>query len=126
VPGVAVVLGGGYAVSRLAALPWLVDRDVVYWGDLDTHGFRALDRLRRFAPATRSMLMDLPTLLTHRAHWSHEPVPVTEHLALLTADEQACYQALLRGDHGDRVRLEQERIRFSALEDAVRQVCRPC
>jgi hypothetical protein len=53
-------------------------------------------------------------------------VPVTEHLALLTADEQACYQALLRGDHGDRVRLEQERIRFSALEGAVRQVCRPC
>jgi hypothetical protein len=119
VSGVAVVLGGGYAVSRLAALPWLAGRDVVYWGDLDTHGFRALDRLRRFAPATRSMLMDLPTLLAHRAHWSHEPAPATEHLALLTADEQASYQALLHSEHGDRVRLEQERIRFSAVERAV-------
>lgn len=116
VPGVAVVLGGGYAVSRLAALPWLSGRDVVYWGDVDTHGFRALDRLRRFAPATRSMLMDLPTLLDHRAHWAHEPTPITDHLALLTTDEQACYQALLHGEYGDRVRLEQERIRFSAVE----------
>jgi len=32
--------------------------------------------------------------------------------------EQACYQALLLGEHGDRVRLEQERIRFSAVEGA--------
>jgi hypothetical protein len=118
VPGAAVVLGDGYAVSRLAALPWLADRDVVYWGDLDTHGFRALNRLRRFAPAARSMLMELPTLLAHRAHWSHEPVPVSEHLAMLTASEQACYQALLLGEHGERVRLEQERIRFSAVERA--------
>jgi len=125
VPGAAVVLGGGYAVSRLAALPWLPDRDVVYWGDVDTHGFRALDRLRRFAPAARSMLMELPTLLAHHAHWSQEPVPVTEHLALLTTAEQACYQALLRGEHGDRVRLEQERIRFSAVERAVDEVFPP-
>ena len=125
VPGAAVVLGGGYAVSRLAALPWLPDRDVVYWGDVDTHGFRALDRLRRFAPAARSMLMDLPTLLAHHAHWSQEPVPVTEHLALLTTAEQACYQALLRGEHGDRVRLEQERIRFSAVERAVNEAFPP-
>lgn len=121
VPATAVVLGGGYAVSRLAALPWLADRDVVYWGDLDTHGFRALDRLRRFVPTARSMLMDLPALLAHRAHWSREPVPVTEHLPLLTDDEQAAYQALLRNDHGDQVRLEQERIRFSAVERAVHQ-----
>jgi hypothetical protein len=116
VAGAAVVLGDGYAVSRLAALPWLAERDVVYWGDLDTHGFRALDRLRRFVPAARSMLMDEDTLMAHRAHWSQEPVPVTEHLPLLTAAEQAAYQLLLRHELGDRVRLEQERIRFSAVE----------
>lgn len=118
VAGAAVILGDGYAVSRLAALPWLADRDVVYWGDLDTHGFRALDRLRRFVPAARSMLMDEGTLLAHRAHWSQEPVPVTEHLPLLTADEQSAYQLLLNHEHADRVRLEQERIRFSAVERA--------
>lgn len=119
VPGAAVVLGNGYAVSSLAALPWLADRDVLYWGDLDTHGLRALDRLRRFLPAARSLLMDEPTLLAHRPHWSREPVPVTDHLPLLTPEEQAVYQALLRNEHGDQVRLEQERIRFSAVERAV-------
>lgn len=118
VPGAAVVLGGGYAVSRLARLPWLADRDVVYWGDLDTHGLRALDRLRRFLPAARSMLMDTPTLLAHREHWSREPVPATDHLPLLTGDEQATYQSLVHDEHGDQVRLEQERIRFSAVEQA--------
>lgn len=118
VAGVAVVLGDGYAVSRLAALPWLAERDVVYWGDLDTHGFRALDRLRRFVPTARSMLMDKGTLLAHRSHWSREPVPVTDHLPLLTPDEQTTYQLLLRHEHGERVRLEQERIRFSAVERA--------
>jgi hypothetical protein len=121
--GAAVVLGNGYAVSQLAALPWLTDRDVVYWGDLDTHGLRALDRVRRFVPTARSMLMDESTLLAHRPHWSREPVPVSEHLPLLTHDEQAVYQALLRNEHGDQVRLEQERIRFSAVERAVAEVC---
>lgn len=118
-PGAAVVLGNGYAVSSLAALPWLADRDVLYWGDLDTHGLRALDRLRRFLPAARSLLMDEATLLAHRPHWSREPVPVSEHLPMLTPKEQAAYQALLRNEHGDQVRLEQERIRFSAVERAV-------
>lgn len=118
VSGAAVLLGGGYAVSRLSALPWLPDRDVVYWGDLDTHGLRALDRLRRFVPGARSMLMDTTTLLAHRAHWSREPVPVTDHLPSLTVEEQAVYQALIRNEHGDQVRLEQERIRFAAVEKA--------
>ncbi|RBY78965.1 hypothetical protein DQ238_11355 [Geodermatophilus sp. TF02-6] len=118
VPGAVVVLGGGYAVSRLAALPWLADRDVVYWGDLDTHGFRALDRLRRIVPAVRSILMDTETLLAHRPHWSREPVPTTDHLPLLTPGEQAVYRSLLAGEHGEQVRLEQERIRFSTVERA--------
>lgn len=118
VSGIAVVLGGGYAVSRLAALPWLADRDVVYWGDLDTHGFRALDRLRRSAPATRSMLMDEATLLAHRVHWTTEPTPVTDHLPLLTPAERGTYLALVHGEHGERVRLEQERIRFGVVERA--------
>lgn len=125
VPGAAVVLGGGYAVSRLARLPWLAERDVVYWGDLDTHGMRALDRLRRVAPGARSMLMDTSTLLAHREHWTREPVPVTDHLPSLTAGEQAVYQALLHDEYGEQVRLEQERVRFSAVERAAREALDP-
>ena len=38
-PADAVVIWGrGYAVSVLEPLAWLADTDVVYWGDIDTHG----------------------------------------------------------------------------------------
>ena len=39
--------------------------DLVYWGDLDTHGFAILNRLRECFPHARSMLMDRATLLAH-------------------------------------------------------------
>jgi hypothetical protein len=47
VDGGVVLFGGGYAVSSLERLSWLGERAVVYWGDIDTHGFTILDRLRR-------------------------------------------------------------------------------
>ena len=49
-PDSMVVLGLGHAVSLIAAARWLADRDVHYWGDLDTHGFAMLDRLRASFP----------------------------------------------------------------------------
>ena len=52
------LFGGGYAVSVLEQLHWLDDREIVYWGDIDTHGFAILDRLRRRFPRTHSLLMD--------------------------------------------------------------------
>ena len=57
-----VIFGGGYAVGLLESLAWLADLDVVYWGDIDTHGFAILDRLRRHFPRLRSVLMDRATL----------------------------------------------------------------
>ncbi len=110
-----VIFGGGYAVSTLQHLPWLRDRDVMYWGDLDTHGFAILDRVREFLPAARSMLMDRETLLAHRGQWVVEPVPTQTPLTRLTVDEAALYRDLVEAVYGPAVRLEQERIRFSWL-----------
>ena len=42
-----IIFGGGYALPRLRPLRWLHDRDLVYWGDIDTHSFSILDRLRQ-------------------------------------------------------------------------------
>ena len=51
VPAAAMVIfGAGYAVPVLEPLGWLFGRDVVYWGDIDTHGFAILHRLRRRFP----------------------------------------------------------------------------
>jgi hypothetical protein len=109
------VLGGGYAVSLLASLTWLGERQVFYWGDLDTHGFRMLDRFRAAFPRTRSLLMDCVTLLDHEAHWGQEPTPVTDRLPRLTPDEESLYRDLVEDRYRERLRLEQERIRFGAV-----------
>jgi hypothetical protein len=120
VPDSVVFFGGGYAVSRLAPLHWLSGVELHYWGDLDTHGFAILSRLRRHFPHTRSMLMNRRTLLEHEGQWVREPVPTTERLALLDAAEADLYQDLVENSFGPAVRLEQERIRFSAIERSLR------
>lgn len=51
---------------------WLDDRQIIYCGGIDTHGFAILDRLRSFLPQARSMLMDLATLEAHRLLWDSE------------------------------------------------------
>ncbi len=112
----AVIWGKGFEVDRVGRLPWLTDADVVYWGDLDTHGFAILDRLRAWLPHTRSVLMDRETLLAHRDRWGTEATPTRATLTRLTPDEHALYLDLV-GDHlGDRVRLEQERIDWAWAE----------
>ncbi len=34
----------------LAEASWLKERDLFYWGDIDTHGFAILDQLRGHFP----------------------------------------------------------------------------
>jgi hypothetical protein len=114
-----VIFGAGYAVPVLEPLPWLADCDVVYWGDIDTHGFAILDRLRRHFPHARSMLMDRATLLAHREHWTTEPSPTAAVLDRLDSSESALYAELICDAHAQSVRLEQERISFSAVGKAI-------
>lgn len=114
-----VIFGGGYAVPVLEPLGWLAGLDVVYWGDIDTHGFAILNRLRHHLPHARSMLMDRATLLEHREHWATEPSPTTAALDRLDRDESALYTDLISNTYAPSVRLEQERISFSAVEGAV-------
>jgi hypothetical protein len=113
------VLGLGHAVSLIAAARWLADRDVHYWGDLDTHGFAMLDRLRASLPRARSLLMDRATLLAHRPLWTTEEAPHIALLGHLTPDEAELYADLRYDRLGRAVRLEQERISFRWLRSAL-------
>ncbi|MCI0687263.1 MAG: DUF2220 family protein [Sporichthyaceae bacterium] len=113
------LLGGGYGLSALGQIGWLCERNLRYWGDIDTHGFAILDRLRQAFPNTRSLLMDRETLLDHRASWVREPVPARPELRHLTAAEAALYRDLVIDVYGPAVRLEQERIRLSSLHEAL-------
>lgn len=105
VPGAVVLDGGGHRVDLVARLPWA--RRVTYWGDLDTHGFAILHRLRASGVDAASVLMDAETLLAHRDLWVNEPEPTLAVLDQLNGPEEATLRLL--GTHGN-VRLEQERV----------------
>jgi hypothetical protein len=107
-----ILFGQGYAVGCLAEIGWLKSRRLIYWGDLDTHGFAMLDRFRSNFPSATSMLMDRETLVAHRAMWVEEEEPHLGTLDRLNDAEQALFRELQNGTHGPRVRLEQERIAF--------------
>ena len=121
VPRALVIFGLGYGLEQLARTPWLQEVEIHYWGDIDTHGFGILDRLRVYLPRARSLLMDEATLMAHRSLWGKEPADkrLGHTPNRLTEAELALFSAL-RGDRlGERVRLEQERIGFSCLQAAL-------
>ncbi|MDN6298136.1 MAG: DUF3322 domain-containing protein [Halomonas sp.] len=115
-PAAMVIFGQGYGIGRqLAGAQWLKDKEVYYWGDIDTHGFRILSQLREALPHSRSLLMDAATLKAHCHLWGSEPRPHTGPLAHLTAAEDETYRMLGTLKPGCHLRLEQEQIKYSAL-----------
>lgn len=116
-----VIFGEGYGASRLQPLKWLDQKNLVYWGDIDTHGFAILNSVRRSFAGVRSMLMDRTSLLAHESHWGAEPNPTREHLEALTPAEASLYTDLVEGVLGRSVRLEQERISYTAIEQATQR-----
>ncbi|WP_426976389.1 Wadjet anti-phage system protein JetD domain-containing protein [Pseudarthrobacter sp. O4] len=116
-PRTLAIFGGGYGFLALRDAGWLRDCRVLYWGDLDTHGFRILDQLRAVHRHVASVLMDEATLLAHCDAWGSEPSPSRAALTRLTDEESIVYKSLGNDDYGSAVRLEQELIRWDwALE----------
>jgi hypothetical protein len=111
-----VIWGKGFEVGSVGRLRWLTEADVLYWGDIDTHGFAILDRLRAWLPLARSVLMDRETLLAYRDRWVIEDRPAKSILTRLTSDERDLYSDLVSEGFGERVRLEQERIGWQWVE----------
>ncbi|MHB8423231.1 MAG: DUF3322 domain-containing protein [Leptospirales bacterium] len=114
-----VIFGLGYALDQLDRIGWLADRDLFYWGDIDTHGFAILDRLREIFPGVRSFLMDRETLFCHRQLWVQEGDPHNGVLSHLADDERDLYADLKENRFGKGVRLEQERIPFHRVMGAL-------
>jgi hypothetical protein len=121
-PNALVIFGRGYSLSALSQASWMADKPVWYWGDLDTHGFAMIDMIRHYFPRTRSFLMDEDTLLSHKPLWGKEPSPVNRDLPQLTSDEARVYDALRYHTHAPNLRLEQERISFTLVRQAVQTI----
>lgn len=111
-----ILFGKGFGFEHWKQLVWLKDLPIVYWGDIDTHGFAILNQLRQVWPQTQSLLMDEATLLEHQALWGVEPQPTQAELTTLTETEQQLYQQLQQNQLGHNIRLEQERISFVWLQ----------
>lgn len=126
----------GHAVSELARIPWLgpdqqgyaVEQrqlpQLVYWGDLDTHGFAILSRARGIFSRLQSVLMDEMTFLGGKSLWVTEIAPYRAHELLhLTPAEKGIYAALRANEWGTNLRLEQERLSWPsclmALQNAL-------
>lgn len=122
--GAVVIMGQGYAVEPYSCLPWLAHCRCFYWGDLDTHGFAILDKLRKHVPHVNSLLMDEKTLLAFRNLWGDEekPCAVKSH-SRLDENEIEVYRKLKQHYWGPRVRLEQERIPWDYAWSKVKEQC---
>lgn len=119
-PDSLVVFGSGNeAPELLAETPAVQRARLFYTGDIDTHGFAILNRFRARLPHTRSLLMDMATLTEHRELWVMEKTQVTRELPHLDAAEAEVFDALRTNLLGDHVRLEQERIGFAHVREAV-------
>jgi hypothetical protein len=118
-PNAIAIFGEGFGTTALERLPWLHDKELVYWGDIDTHGFAILNRLRARFMAVKSILMDRDTLLAHPTQLVPEPDPIDDALVHLTQPERSLYRDLVEDRFGRSIRLEQERIRFSLVRAAL-------
>jgi hypothetical protein len=112
-----VIFGLGYGIQVLKDIPWLRDKEIWYWGDIDTHGFAILSQLRGILPHCRSMLMDEDTLISHKMQWVEEPESkrTMAELVHLTHDEAALYEKLKNNRLGRNIRLEQELVSYNFL-----------
>nr|WP_286196907.1 DUF2220 domain-containing protein [Thalassotalea sp. G20_0] len=97
------------------------EKETIYWGGIDTHGFAILSRLRQYFPQVRSLLMDQATLQAHLALCTEEmdSKRFTGELTGLAPDESPVFAALKDNTFGKNLRLEQERIGYAWLLDAL-------
>lgn len=126
------IFGGGYKVASLGALKWLEDKDIIYWGDIDTHGFQILHSLRlalnkSFSASAydatlkvRAMLMNKDVLNDNPHAIVKESDPICTFLSTLKGAEYSCYETLISHAMGDKVRLEQELIPFDQVLTALK------
>lgn len=99
---------------------WLKDRDLVYWGDIDTWGLRLLSIARGHQPGLRTLLMSEDEIECHLDAVVVEPSPVDDIPRLLTDAEQRLFSRL-RDDQAGPRRLEQEKLDRAYVHDALRR-----
>jgi hypothetical protein len=102
---IAIWSGGGFNISYLANIDWLKNKEIYYWGDIDTAGFHILSQLRSYYSHAKSIMMDKLTFNKFYDKGEGKPIPTVE-LKGLKPDEFSLYSIIREGN----LRLEQEKI----------------
>ncbi len=101
------IFGQGNAVTNIQNAKWLNELAVLYWGDIDVHGFEILSRIRKYFAHTQSVLMDKVTF--EKFFENEQGKPTTDTTMLNLTDKERELYKLLKTNNW---RLEQEKISF--------------
>lgn len=105
--GALVLFSKGHAVTQLFNIPLLGRTKLVYWGDLDEHGFIMLNSFRKNYNHAKSIFMDQNTVEYHRSEMLTQPEKYKiRSLEYLSIDENEAFQTLLSING----RIEQEKL----------------
>ncbi|MEG1545408.1 MAG: DUF2220 family protein [Tannerellaceae bacterium] len=104
-----VIWGKGFQVEILKDCRWLDNLPLVYWGDMDVHGFQILSQVRSYFPQTVSLMMDRVTFDAFSSMIVVNVVPNPPEPTHLTPEEMQLFDYLKE----NALRLEQEKIGFA-------------
>lgn len=111
------IWGGGNAANLLTTLSWLNNCRVLYWGDVDVHGFHIVSRLRAAFRHVTTTMMDSPTLNDCSKLIRSAKEASYEETTFLTPEERQAYDWVKSSQR----LLEQEKIPYAY---AVERLCR--
>lgn len=115
------IFGSGFSVSKLKNALWLANKEIFYWGDIDTHGLKILSQIRGYFSNTKSIMMDFETLNTFKDDWDRGEPIYESSLLNLNSDEQELFQ-FVRADNINTIRLEQEKINHNYVLKALNRI----
>lgn len=105
------IFGKGFQIGLLKKAEWLSDKKIIYWGDIDAHGFQILSQIRGYFPNTKSCLMDIGTFSDFQELAVTGVRTTVTNLPHLTPEEHEMFSYLISKETNNR--LEQEKIPHS-------------
>ena len=105
-PNAIGIWGAGNAAQLLSSMTWLRNCSLLYWGDIDVHGFHIVSRLRGAFPDLQTIMMDSQTLDRHADFITTAKRTIHENVLMLTEQEHEAYLRV----KNEQLLLEQEKI----------------
>jgi len=113
------VFGGGRN-TRWMQSEWLPQKQLAYWGDLDSWGLAILSEARSWQSHLKALMMDEATLLQHQTRMVNEKESYKLSPEHLSEAEQQLFHRLRDGYYG-KTRLEQERLASDYIRQQLNQ-----